>query len=343
MEIHKKYGSPLDSQKYKGYRIEMMMLIGALAVLLLSFLLIQFRYVFANVPETELSQFGINTYSEYVRRGFGEMLMVTAIGYGVLGLSYIVWRARNNDDRQLKLAMYWLLTEIGVFVLSIFRRLYLYQSAHGLTRIRVYGTEFLLILVGLLIMLGLRLYLKNNRKWYLVELLITAVLIIAASLVNVDSLIANRFPPTVNNQVDSTYITKLSPDASDGWIKAYKQIENFMNSKPNMSYESLSMDEKRMAYYHQNTLINLKNNYRELDMVYEAGNGYSPWTGKIAKNKAWLMYNLGEKSAWDNIKHEFNLGQMDGWDKTLENVIAKFTGDDYSVVMDRSFNTPLAR
>lgn len=77
---------------------EIAVLLGLVTVVLGSFLIVEFPYVFANVAETSLSKFGVATYSEYVKRGFFEFLLVSVIVYGVLWAGLGALRAVSSQQ-----------------------------------------------------------------------------------------------------------------------------------------------------------------------------------------------------------------------------------------------------
>ncbi|OGG18975.1 hypothetical protein A2721_02440 [Candidatus Gottesmanbacteria bacterium RIFCSPHIGHO2_01_FULL_47_48] len=65
--------------------MQVSVVVGLVALVLGAFIFVEWPYVFASVAaETSLSQFGVATYSEYVKRGFVEFSLVAVIVYGVL-------------------------------------------------------------------------------------------------------------------------------------------------------------------------------------------------------------------------------------------------------------------
>ena len=71
---------------------------------LASFLFVQWKYVFVNVPfETDLSRYGVKTYSEYVTRGFFELILIALIVYSLTWAGLLViWGIGEEKSKLLK-------------------------------------------------------------------------------------------------------------------------------------------------------------------------------------------------------------------------------------------------
>ncbi|KKU44898.1 MAG: hypothetical protein UX62_C0046G0025, partial [Microgenomates group bacterium GW2011_GWA2_46_7] len=98
--------------------------------------------------------------------------------------------------------------EFVVFISSIFRRVWLYQSYHGLTLARLYGLVLLTWVVGMMATMGLR-YLYQNMRWVKVEIAWMVIVVFGSITLNMESLIIQD-PPTVNGRVDYVYLSRLS-------------------------------------------------------------------------------------------------------------------------------------
>lgn len=258
-----------NKKQWMGMITPAYILVISVLVVMTSFLLIQFPYIFAQVPETQLHQFGVQTYSEYVRRGFVELTLVSILIYSVSFVCLVIYRAKNQS--LLRFLNFLLIGEGLIFIFSIFRRVYLYQALHGLTRIRVYGTAFLILMILLSIVLALR-HLLPKINWYIWEVLITAFVVVTVSLIGVDKFIAEYHPPTVNEQVDYVYISKLSTEATSGLILSYKHSVLELNSFAKKSI--FTEDDRRQLIYLNQTLHNLRQKYAQLALVYGTQTDY---------------------------------------------------------------------
>jgi hypothetical protein len=208
----------------KNWATELMVAIGLVGLVLFSFLSVQIRYLFASVPETQLREFGVNTYSEYVNRGFYELILATIIVYTTIRLALVVFKASTEKHRNwLKIINLTTLSGLIVLVISVLRRLMLYQTFHGLTQARVLGLIFLVWLAVMIGILILRHFWREN--WILIELTTLVATLIFLGLFNIDQFIAKNSPPTVNGKIDYVYLASSSPDGWIGWKDSYKWAE----------------------------------------------------------------------------------------------------------------------
>ena len=316
----------------------------SLSIVLAAFLIIQFRYLFTSVPETQLHQFGINTYSEYVRKGFIEMTLVSVIVYLVSASSFLVYRASEKTKSWLKKFNLLLLAEMLIFIISIFRRVILYQVEHGLTRIRVYGMMLLLMLIGLTIILWFRQVKKQLKNWYLYEIGVVVVMIFLSALLNVDKLIATVLHPTVNNEIDYTYIVRLSADGYDGWEKAWQHARELVINTEKVDFES---DQVRQLVYAHQTLIRLKQNYEFLINKHgsvEEKHSLGWQVQQTANNKFdFGQLNVSEWQAYQKLRDEISYDELlKVYSQSLyiyQSLPAQAASENY----DRSQDTPLLK
>ena len=209
---------------------EFTVVMGLVAIVIAAFLVIEWPYVFASVPkETELQKFGINTYSEYVQEGFNWFLGATVFIFGLvwLGLLMRAWR----------IAQIAVLGGFFVFLISIFRRIWLYQTYHGMTLVRAYGGFFVLTIALFTTTLLLRHVWR--KPWVYLEMVWVGLLLILLGTVNVENYIATVSPPTVNGRVDYVYLSRMSADGYKGWLKAYTYAEETLN-KPDPSAQEVA-------------------------------------------------------------------------------------------------------
>jgi hypothetical protein len=203
---------------------EVNILIGLIVVALGSFLVIQWPYVFINVAaETSLTKFGVATYSEYVKRGFGEFVLVALIVYGLAWAGILV----KKVSPWLQALLF---GEFAVFVVSVFRRIALYQQYHGWTLARIYGGIFLLWVTGLMAILFWR-YL-SRKNLLSAELIFTAIVILIFSWFNAENFVA----PTVNGRPDYVYLSRLSADGFSGWEKSLDYADRVLSTNQNKSF-----------------------------------------------------------------------------------------------------------
>lgn len=214
-----------------------------------SFLVVQWPYVFAKVAqETDLSRFGVATYSEYVQRGFVELIQVVGIGYLVGWAGYLTTPAGKDKMRRFSLLISGLLgVEMMIFVASIIRRVLLYQSWHGLSLARMYGLTFLIVLVGMGGAVVGR-YLRPSWSWAKLERAWIVGVIMVAVLANFEGRVIDN-PPTVNGRVDYVYLSTLPADGYRGWGEALANAETKLAEMAAQKPAKLDAEERRELYY----------------------------------------------------------------------------------------------
>lgn len=202
--------------KWLGYT-ETIVPLAAIALLFTVFLYIQLRYLFGS--HADFSSLGI-TYSDYVRKGFIELLFATFFG-GVL--TYIVALKRHalrSDARGSWLGALnaVVIVQLGLLLVSAVKRDMMYVEMYGLTRVRIIGGIFLVwlaVLLALSLWFALRKAAKE-RQVLLGGFWASACVLVALNVVNIDEHIAKATPPR-NEPMDYFYIAALSFDAVDGW------------------------------------------------------------------------------------------------------------------------------
>ena len=194
--------------------IETAIVLGSVVLVFGLFGTIQLQYLFGG--EANISAAGY-TYSEYARRGFGELVWAAFLSLGLIfALGH--W-GRRNDKRQrwvfigLSTA---LVLMLGVALASALMRLQLYGSAFGFTRLRTYTHVFIFWLALLLMAFLVLLYLQRLRTFAVIATVASLGFVATLGVVNVDGFVAEqnleRFEKT--DDLDVAYLAQLTPDAS---------------------------------------------------------------------------------------------------------------------------------
>jgi len=293
-----------------------------------AFILIQFRYLFSSFGERELHKIGIAslTYSEYVRKGFFELVIVSLIATLVIAFVLIFIKDfKSIKQKFLKIITSLLIFETGMIILSAAKRLFLYIDNHGLTRIRVFGFLFLIWISILLIIFLVRIYfeLKSDILFYS-YILITVLILISANVINIDKLIATRFKPTINNEIDYFYTSSLSADAIDSWKETIVVSEAKTAELETKS--SYSKEDNRIAFWTGRSLYRLRENLSVIVEGYGTMDEISKWhegrniegiskmreTGEISDlpefikiRRKWQSKNLSKIQAYNIVHKDF--------------------------------------
>jgi hypothetical protein len=192
---------------------EAAVVLGAVVLLFAAFVIVQFQYFFGGQTNIGIEGY---TYSEYARRGFGELVVVAFFSLLLfLGLSAIVRRqalAQRWTFSGLGIGMVAL---VGVMLVSAFQRLLLYEAAYGFTRLRLYTHVFMVWLGVLLAVVVVLEVLRRERRFALAALLVSVGFAGTLALVNVDGTIVrqNVARTTTGQGLDVPYLASLSADS----------------------------------------------------------------------------------------------------------------------------------
>lgn len=274
---------------------EITIVMGLVSVVLASFLIIQWPYIFANVPfETDLSKVGVATYSEYVRRGFIELLKVSAFVYSLIWLGLIALRGRKTGE---KTVLTWIqmvvIAEFFVFVSSIFRRIWLYQELHGWSLVRIYGGFFLIWLIGITVFLAARHYVK--KSWVVAEILFTCIFIVAIGFFNAEKFIVENHPPTVNKRIDYVYLSRISADGYEGWKQAYTFAKTTLTRIHAAKNQLIDKKDRQQHAYSGMILHNLLRKYDYLTLKHGTEEEIKEYYRTILPfHRAQIVYDLNQ-------------------------------------------------
>lgn len=215
-------------------------MVTAVSFVIASFLVVQWQYLFGS--SRELLDYLNLSYSEYVRKGFVELLVATLIGGG---LSYFLAIKLRNGKTNGK--RFWLLlvgntiliAELFALLISAYKRDLLYVETYGFTRVRIIGEVFLVWLACLLLILLLfALWRKlKERSALLLFGTVSVVAWLGLQVVNVDAIIA-RGAPGHHDYTDYFYIMQLSEDAAREQLalmpKVIEESKQFLD-KPSLT------------------------------------------------------------------------------------------------------------
>lgn len=295
-----------------GKSHELAIITGSVIFLFAVFIAIQFRYLFFSVGERELSQLGIAslTYSEYVRKGFFELLIAATIAGGVVVYVLKFIHHLIGNQKLLVQALSCILTiETGLLLLSAAKRVFLYADAHGLTRAREFGFVFLVWLAIILVIFFIKILKEIKKEQFFGSVVTTTLLtLLFINVVNLDGLIADKYKPTVNNEIDYYYIVSLSTDASQAWITAIEHADSTLSKLDNIA--QLSPEDNRKLYWTKITLERilvqatyLLKKYGEVDVKKLSENDI--------QGRKWQSYNMSEYFAYKTIRENSGIfGQV---------------------------------
>ena len=121
---------------------ESIIVVAALDVLFAIFVAIQFRYLYGGHDMVSATT-GL-TYSEYARRGFFELVAITALALPVLlACTHSVANASSTVRKSFKVFAVGLVFMLGVVMASAIQRMSLYVASLGMSELRLYTSAFM--------------------------------------------------------------------------------------------------------------------------------------------------------------------------------------------------------
>jgi hypothetical protein len=217
-----------DERKSGLGLIESSVVLGAVNLLFLVFVVLQFTYLFGGTENISVEGF---TYADYARRGFFELLAVALISLGLYTILSTVTPRKGKRQRWLFSALGLLLVaQVGVILASALTRLGLYESAYGFTRLRTM-THFFIPWLALLLAAAAGLELtRKMARMPLVVILFIFGFGLTINIVNVDAFITRQnisramdlLPADDVPALDTQYLVSLSPDAVPPLVSAFE-------------------------------------------------------------------------------------------------------------------------
>ena len=198
---------------------ETMIVLLSVNVLFLSFVAIQFTYLFGGRNNIHIEGF---TYAEYARQGFAELVIVAIMAVGLVwGLNWITRRTSKTQIKLFNVLGTVLVLFVLVLLASAWKRMALYESTYGYTELRLIVYVFMGWLAYLLAWFIVTLWKRPDR--FAIGVMFAAIgFLTTLNLLNPDAFIAqqNLARYETSGEVDMAYLTTLSDDAVPYLIQA---------------------------------------------------------------------------------------------------------------------------
>jgi len=192
---------------------EAAIILASVDLLFAAFVAIQFRYLFGGQANITVEGF---TYSEYARRGFGELVAVAVLSQLLfLGLTSLTRRGERREQRLFSAFGAGLVLLVIVILVSAFLRLQLYEAAYGFSRLRTYTHVFIIWLAVWLAALLLLDLTQHLRAFALVTFVASLGFALSLAALNVDGFIVrqNVARALAGEDLDTGYLASLSEDS----------------------------------------------------------------------------------------------------------------------------------
>ena len=218
-------------QTFLGFT-ESAIVLGSVVILFIAFVVIQFQYFFGGQTNIHIEGY---TFSEYARKGFGELVAVAFFSLLLLlGLGAITRRETETQKRVFSGLGIVLVGLVVIMLVSAYQRLVLYEEAYGFSRLRTY-THVFMIWLGLLLVTVVFLEMtRRERAAGLAMVLVLLGFVISINLLNVDAFIVKQ---NVQREIrgasdksfsqgradlDAQYFLDLSDDAVPSLVSAFR-------------------------------------------------------------------------------------------------------------------------
>ncbi|MDW7755301.1 MAG: DUF4173 domain-containing protein [Brevefilum sp.] len=227
----KKYQPDDDNEKlaispFLG-SIESSVILGAVNLLFLLFVVLQFNYLFSGGKNISLQGY---TYAEYARRGFFELIAVAVISLVLFYiLSMITKREQKNQGRLFSALGLILVGLVAIILTSAYIRLNLYEAAYGFTRLRTLAHVFMIWIALLLAGVAILEITRTMKRLAFILILFIVGFGLTINLLNTDQFIVNQnISRAINNHndraesdLDTGYLYSLSADAVPSLVEFY--------------------------------------------------------------------------------------------------------------------------
>ena len=155
-------------------------------VIYLTFFVVQADYLFSAFEGTLPEVF---TYSEYANRGFFELCGVAALNLLILMIVHLAAkREKNEEPKMLRVQTAAMVLFTILLIATALSKMVIYIDAYGMTQLRVYASWFMVVLLLVFVVLGVRQFKRFNAARVVVIGIV--MMFIGLSYGNIDGMIA---------------------------------------------------------------------------------------------------------------------------------------------------------
>lgn len=195
--------------------VEVAIALGLVDLLFLGFVIVQFRYLFGGGVWVEVTP-GL-TYADYARAGFFQLVAAVALAIPWLLATHALLDDRCQKARSMFAAFAGIhLVLLLVIVASAIQRMQVYQTAYGLTELRVVVTAVLVWLAVVVLWFGATVFGGRRNRFAFGGLVTAFVLVGALQVINPAGLVARHNLDRIAelDGVDVHYLGSLGSDAA---------------------------------------------------------------------------------------------------------------------------------
>ena len=184
-------------------------------LLFLGFVIVQFRYLFGGGSWVEVTP-GL-TYAAYARAGFFQLVAAVALAIPWLLATHTLLGERSPRARAVFVGLAGVhLLLLMVIVASAIQRMQAYQTAYGLTELRVVVTAVLVWLTVIVVWFGVTVFSGRRHRFAIGGLVTAFVLVGALQFINPADLVARHNLDRIEQLggVDAEHLGSLGSDAA---------------------------------------------------------------------------------------------------------------------------------
>jgi len=206
-------------------------ILAGVDLLFAAFVAIQFRYLFGGQANITAEGF---TYSDYARRGFGELVAVAVLSQLLfLGLTSLTRRGERREQRLFSAFGAGLVLLVIVILVSAYLRLQLYETAYGFSRLRTYTHVFIFWLGAWLAALLALDLMQRLRLFALVTFVASLGFALSLATLNVDGFIVrqNVARALAGQKLDTGYLASLSEDSVPALVSLHRSLSGWVQAE----------------------------------------------------------------------------------------------------------------
>jgi hypothetical protein len=199
---------------------EVSVALGSLVALFAAFVIVQLRYFFGGDALVQATA-GMS-YADYARRGFFELVTVSALVLPVLlAANALLRRDTPRADLVYRVLSGTLLWLLGIIMYSAIARMRLYESIYGLSEDRLYATVFMGWLAIVFVWFAVTVLRGRERRFTAGVLVSGWATLIALNAGNPAGYVArfNIARADDGKEVDVKYIARLGADAAPALVE----------------------------------------------------------------------------------------------------------------------------
>jgi hypothetical protein len=209
---------------------ECAIVLGAVDILFVLFVVIQVKYLFGGTANINAAGY---TFSEYARRGFGELVAVAVISLVLyLVMNTITKRESKGSFIGFTVLSVLMMANVLVMLASSLQRLMLYESAYSFSELRTYTHVFIFWLAALILATIVFQIINRQGRFGLALMLMIVGFAATLGIMNVDGFVARQnikleltdATKVINDRarLDVNYLATLSSDAVPVLVEAFK-------------------------------------------------------------------------------------------------------------------------